>query len=400
MPVLPFDAARQRHATLHEAAARNEPLARAAYAGVTGLGTESAISRAVADTTPREYAALLMLDDVAATVAAVVQVRAFEAAGGEPDSPGAARKVAHEGWKAFRDLAERGAEYARGTGADMSDAWPILVRAERKGVNPEKIREIANMAGRMLVALRGALQKRAVPLPEETIGVELGEDVTALVPEEYALLGIPTTEADVLRRLVERRAVQFERRGREKKERGPLIILLDESDSMMESDHRNTWAKAAAVALTRLAWEGKRPVAWISFSSMTRITLLPPGSHAELLVAANRFLSGGTHIPRALHAGLAALRELEQRGFRGADFVLISDGVTDGARELPGALDALDRTGTRLWAIAIDVDWRKSKGLRYDSSPLAERAAKYVHLSSADMRSPTGAVKVAGAVGG
>ena len=397
---LPFNAATRRHAMLGRLVNEDtSALAAEAYAGVTGIGYRqgSLVADAIADTTPPEYAALVLADDIAAAAAASVHLQALLRAG-EPGTPRAARAIAHAGWAEFRALAERARDGARGTGADDSEAWPIMARVEELNPDPAIMRQIAELAGRMVQALRGAMARRAAPLPEEITGVELGGDVTGLLPTEYALLGIPATEALAYQRIAERRAQQYERRGRERVAKGALVICLDQSGSMMSEPRRNVWAKAAATALTRLAWEDKRPVVWVHFSMAARAAMLLPGDHVGLAEAQATFLDGGTHIPNALRVGLDEVRELERQGRRGADIVLISDGVTKGARELPRVLDELQQQGVRLWAVAIEVDWRTSKGGIYDSSALAERAERYIHLTGADMRSPAGVTKLAGAV--
>jgi len=395
---LPFPQACWRHSMLGrivtDANNATRELATEVYAGVTGVGYRSGgsfVADAIADTTPPEFAALVMTDDIAGAAAAAVHLQAFY--GEDPSTARDARKLAHEGWAAFRALADRAATMARGTGADSSEAWPIFERVEELRPDPERMRAIADLAGRMLGALRGAPERRAAALPDEIVGVERGAEVTGLLPTEYALMGLPETEAEAYRRLAERQAEQYERRGKERKHKGPLVICVDESASMIKDPKRNTWAKAAATALTRLAWEDKRPVVWVHFSSATRSVVLRPGNHVGLVEAQATFLDGGTNIASALIVGADEVTRLAREGYAGADVVLVSDGTADDSYYLPSALDAIKAVGARLWAIAIAVDWHGTP-----SEILAKHASKYIHLTSADMRSPGGVVKVAGAV--
>lgn len=250
----PFPQAIRRHSMLGRLVSdENRALATEVYAGVTGVGYRSGgslLADAIADTTPPEYAALVMADDIAGAAAAAVHLEAFEGADA-PSTAREARALAHEGWTAFHELAERAATMARGTGADASQAWPVFERVEELHPDPVRMRAIAELAGRMLGALRGSPERRAAALPEEIVGVERGADVTGLLPTEYALMGLPETEAEAYRRVAERQAEQYERRGKERKQKGPLVICVDESGSMMSEPNRNIWAKAAATALTR-----------------------------------------------------------------------------------------------------------------------------------------------------
>ena len=364
--------ARRRHALLGDVP---KGLAAEAWLGMTGQGhgLGSEVTRAVAETIPDEYAALVGYNDLAAAFACACMARAFSA---EPGARGyAARKVAELGWAEFREVGDRGGHVAHGAGCDDSDPWPITKALDEVDANPKKMRAIADLAGRMYEALRGARQKRTPHVREEIVGVELGDDFAGLVPSEYAMLATGPTTSYLMRQITERKAMQFRRAGTEKQAKGPLVILRDESGSMMYPEERNTWAAAAMTALTRIAWEGKREVVVVHFSTATQADRLLPGDHAALVRAQATFIDGGTNIAHAIRAGCAEIRALEKRGQRGADAVIISDG-NDGSRHIPGALDGLEALGARLWSVAIDARF---------SGPLKDRAAKYIELSSADM---------------
>jgi uncharacterized protein with von Willebrand factor type A (vWA) domain len=234
-------------------------------------------------------------------------------------------------------------------------------------------------------------------VPEEIVGVTTGGDVQSLLPGEYAMLAMPATRMEASRRLLGRETQQYQKSGVEKMARGPLAIVLDESGSMTDLDPeggRNTWAKAAATALTRLAWEHKRDVVWVHFSVATRVSVLKPGDHKALLRAQTSFLDGGTDIGAALDVAGDEIQALAKRGHKGADAVLISDGGNEQSSRtsyrLDRALDGLNALGARLFSVAIQVPF---------VGPLKDRAARYVHLSDRDMRSTDGAVAVGAAAG-
>jgi Mg-chelatase subunit ChlD len=386
--MLTFLQALRRHAMLESVVTpANEATAAAVYAGVTGQGgIENGIAVAVADTAPREYVVLVATDDIAAAFASVCLLDAFRT---EPPhrTPRDARRVADKGWQAFRALADQAGHLEHGLGADMSAAWPVLKAVQELRPDPEKMRRIATLAGRMYAALKGKKERRAANIPEEVVGVETGGDITALLPGEYALLATDPTKRHLFRQLTERRVLQFERRGKETKGRGPLVIALDESGSMQH--HRDEWAKAAMTALTRIAWEDKRPVVVVHFSTATRVQILKPGDSAGVVKAQHTFLDGGTNIGRAMMVASDEVKNLETAGHRGADVVLVSDGG-DAGSSVPAALTELQRRGARLWSIAIDTPF---------VGALRDEAAEYVHLTDADLRKTDGALRVGGAVG-
>jgi uncharacterized protein with von Willebrand factor type A (vWA) domain len=249
------------------------------------------------------------------------------------------------------------------------------------------MRRIAELAGRMYQALRGAKDRRVKGIPEEVIGTEHGGDVAALLPQEYAMLGTDPTKRHLFQQISQRRALQFERAGQEKKGRGPLVVAQDESGSMNEQ--RDEWAKAAMTALTRIAWEDKRPVVMVHFSTVTKTQVLKPGDAAGVVRAQHTFLDGGTEIGRALMVGVDEVKNLAATGHRGADVVLISDGGDEGSYMIEQAFGEMRKAGTRLWSIAIDVPFQ---GL------LRDEAAEYVHLTNEDMHSTAGVLKIAKSV--
>jgi uncharacterized protein with von Willebrand factor type A (vWA) domain len=366
-----------------------EAVTEAVWRGVVSTGGADLIGVAVADTTPTEYAALLATDDIAAAFATAAVVEAFTQtdAHGSPDlptTPHQSRQLAYEGWASFRELADQAGHLEHGTGADMSAAWPVFKEFTKKDIDQDKIRRIAELAGRMFALLKGQKAKRAPRVPEEVTGVELGGEFGSLLPHEYARLGHEATKRELMARVARRQAQQLRREGKEKKGRGPLVLALDESGSM-EGGDREIWAKAVATALTRIAWEDKRPVRIVHFSTATKVHKLDPGDHAGLLKAQNLFLDGGTDIGVALDVAADEVDDMAKAGVPGADVVLISDGGDAGAR-VNWALDKLDRHQTRLWSIAIQVPMHGA---------LKERAAEYIYLLEGKAEDVD---KVAGAV--
>jgi Mg-chelatase subunit ChlD len=390
--MLTFKQAKRRHSMVADIiTSANEPLAVEIYAGVTGLGAvgNAVVTLAVADTMPVEYAVLLATEDIAAAFALQCHIEAHAAAGMPPRYPGSpyeARKIADDGWERFRRIADQGGYVDHGLGADRTGGWPVLKTVQELQPDPEKMRRIALLAGRMYAALKGAKAQRVAGIPEEVIGTETGGDVAALLPQEYAMLGTDPTRRHLFSQIAQRRALQFERAGRDKKARGPLVIALDESGSMHGG--RDEWAKAAMTALTRIAWEEKRAVVVVHFSTATKAVVLKPGDKAGVVRAQHTFLDGGTDIGRALMVGVDEVANLAALGHRGADVVLVSDGGDAGSR-IGEALEEMRKAGTRLWSIAIDTPFR---------GDLKERASEYIHLTDADMTSVDGAKKLGGSV--
>lgn len=389
--IMSFAQAKRRQSmlvTAIEDANGDEALAEAIWRGVTGAGEGALVSQAVADTTPPKFATLLATDDIAASYATATLLSHFYGHRHTPPrTPHEARQIAHKGWAEFLVLAEQAGHVTHGLGGDLSAAWPVFKEFSNASIDKEKLRRIAEMAGRMYKLLKGAKAQRVEGVPEEVVGTEHGGDIAALIPQEYALwgAGIPT-RTELAMRLSEDRAVQLKREGKEVKGRGPLVVALDESGSM--ESHRDEWAKAAMTALTRIAWEDRRPVKIVHFSVATRVQELKPGDHRGLLKAQATFLDGGTDIGTAMMVAAEEVEDWAKQGITGADVVLISDGGDAGGR-VPRALDSMEQHKTRLFSIAIDVPFQGA---------LKERAAEYVFLNGQDMKDAGKVAGVAGAV--
>lgn len=381
---LPFSEAVKRHHLLARVSPEHGTVVWPAISGEPGPG--GLLAEASADTLPDRHAVRVAIDEAACALATSCLDTAFGDA--LPREPREARDAARRGWAQFQEIADSVEELRCGTGADQSAAWTMWLEARNQQIPEDELRRIAGLAGRMYESLRGQREKNARGLREEPVGVEDGNDLTRAVASELGLLGHQATSRYLALRVAERRLVQRDERGQQEKSRGPLVILLDESGSMRGADDRRVWAKAALAALTRIAWESKRPVSCVHFSTSIAVTDLAPGDWPALGRAIGHFLSGGTAIGRALYVGLKQVDVLARAGAPGADVVLLSDGG-DAVGGLDAACDALDKRRVRLWSIAV---------LQPFSGALRDRAAEYVELSRADLQSTEGAKKIAGAV--
>jgi uncharacterized protein with von Willebrand factor type A (vWA) domain len=240
-----------------------------------------------------------------------------------------------------------------------------------------QVERIARLAGRMYVALRGAQARKIHGIPSEVYSVEQGNDLARLLPAEQVLLTDPVLEIAALERIASRRAAQYAVRGTTKVSKGPLVIALDESGSM--SGERNEWAKAAAVALSRVATEEKRPVSVVHYSTSTVIQPLPPGDTATVLKMIQHFLGKGTAIGLAISVAVQQVRELAQKGQKGADIILVTDGIDGDVQAQETAIQEGHVLGARLWTVAIDCEID-------ERSPLRANAAHYIRVGRSDLR--------------
>lgn len=225
-----------------------------------------------------------------------------------------------------------------------------IVQAMRR--NP-KLRRVAQMAGRLKAAAIRKQAMRARPGHEELCDVNPGSDLQRLVPSELVNLATPDTEALLYRKLQERSALTYELRGREQRERGPIIMCVDESGSM--SGHRDEWAKAVALSMMEVAARQNRAFSYVHFSSsVSKVTTVKDPKRLkldELESFVDHFAGGGTRIATALFKAA----ELIGGEMRDADVVLISDGCDHGADQ-DRAMKSLAEAGASVYGVAVDSD--------------------------------------------
>jgi hypothetical protein len=366
--------AMRQHRALVAANGQDPDRAADLWNAIVGAGTPTARSfaEAVADTSPVAHAALLAGDDVAATYAFDL----FWQTPSSTSSPFELRTLARETWEKFIAQAESTANLAQGFGWDLSSAWTHTRDVALAQGDMNQVERIARLAGRMYVALRGARASRVKGIPSEVYSVEEGSGVGRLLPSEQVLLTEPLLETVVLERIASRRAAQYAMRGDTKQSKGPLVFALDESGSM--HGRRNEWAKAAAVALSRVAMDEKRPVSVVHYSTSTVTQPLKPGDADRMLKMVRHFLSGGTAIGLALGVAVQEVRNLGRKGQKGADVVLVTDGVDGDLAAQVQAIAAGRLLGVRLWTVAIECDVTAS-------SPLRAHAAEYTRLGASDL---------------
>lgn len=386
-----FLQAKQQHRTVAVAAAQNEETAADLWNAIVGVGREpvsGSFAEAVRDTAPMEHATLLATNDVAAAYAFDLMERRVPYLAADA-SPFALRDAARGPWAEFSERATRTEQLAEGFGWSLCAAWSHTREVNVASGKLSGVERIARLAGRMHAALRGSRSKRVAGVPSEVYSVEQGNDVARLLPAEQVLLTDSMLETVALERIATRRAAQYAVRGTSKQSRGPLVIALDESGSMHA--RRNEWAKAAAVALARVAFEDKRPVVVVHYSSSAEVQTLRPGDGAAVVAMIRSFLSGGTAIGLALDVAVQQVKALAQKGQKGADIVLVTDGVDGDEAAQTKALDAGAPLGVRLWTVAIECAIPAT-------SPLRARAAHFTHLGARDLEAGSSVTTLGGAV--
>lgn len=284
------------------------------------------------------------------------------------------RELARQAWAVFSERAKQAGDVEYGLGFDESSAWECT-RDFNTDRDVQTMVRIAKLAGRIFAQLQRAKAEQVAAMPDEVHSVCLGADLMRLLPSELVHLGQPT-EILLLDNLANYRALQYEYRGTDDGSKGPLVIALDESGSM--HGVRGEWSKAAAIALIRSAWEDERHCAVVHWSDSVTVTDCPPGDSAALLVALKHWFGGGNDAALALENCADEVDRLKKHGSKGADVILVTDGVEGITPRHHAAIDLVEAQGARLWTVAVECP------IEIDN-PLRSRAEAYVPIGGAEL---------------
>lgn len=246
------------------------------------------------------------------------------------------------------------------------DSSPAHVKRAQQliATNPELKRLLA-MAGRLKSSMRTSTAKARSRGRGETIGVELGGDVERLVPMELAYLASGGLRAaTAYARMLDESALQYEqeRDDTDKRERGPIVFVLDESGSM--SGERTTIARASVLAMMSAAAEQRRPFGLVKFSTQTLAVWFEKPWKAEEKLGAldcfENFLNGGTDIGKALTVAQKMIEEGSPNA-KQADVVVFSDAHDS---EVSGGEHPLTKNGiAKLFVVLVGRDANAGLGL-------------------------------------
>jgi uncharacterized protein with von Willebrand factor type A (vWA) domain len=214
-----------------------------------------------------------------------------------------------------------------------SQAAKKLMQALRD--NP-KLRRILELAGRLKRLAQKKQKEKKRDGTNEYTGILAGDEISRLLASESVLLMDPDFELVFGRKFQEKSLLQYELKGKESSQQGPIVMLLDCSYSM--GGIRYEWATAVALAFLSVAREQKRDFALIHFSEVVRKTTI---FEAKAPICLDSLLdtvtscgpSGGTNFNKPLAAGLDLISKKSE--FEKADLILVTDG------EAPVSDDAL-----------------------------------------------------------
>lgn len=251
---------------------------------------------------------LTRLDDIAAEMAAASYEQQYVAMAKQPepedeldrdaqviDAAGkATAKAAEEIGELTeaRDALGMGKGGVGATSADIKQVRDVFNRVK----NNRQLAEIMKLAGRYRRMAQSIQVNKSVHGVDEVVGIEYGDDLSLVVPSELAMLADEDTELDFLRRFAEGELQIEELTATVSEQKGPIVVVVDESGSMRGEPVEN--AKAMALAMAWIARHQKRYIALVGYSGSDpgNYLVIPPGTSNEvaLIKWLEHFFSGGT----------------------------------------------------------------------------------------------------------
>ncbi|MCC7073581.1 MAG: VWA domain-containing protein [Deltaproteobacteria bacterium] len=207
-----------------------------------------------------------------------------------------------------------------------SDATQALLANTLK--DSDALKRLGLLAGRMRRIAMGKRRTRTRHAASELSDVTNGSDLARVLPHELLKLTDPVLALDFLRAFVEGALLQYELVGNEREGRGPMVVLIDDSDSM--DGPPATFARAAALALADLALTERRACRLVRFSHKINAVLdlrVGRDSAKELLAFLSGPVGGGTSFEMPLRAAREAIER--EPAYERADVVLITDGEAE-----------------------------------------------------------------------
>ncbi len=193
----------------------------------------------------------------------------------------------------------------------------------------KKLREIAELAGRYKQLAAQIQHEKIQHGMNEVYDITQGTDLSKLLPTEKMKFRHPILRKLVLKDWLEHKTLQYNTRSKEKKQRGPVIICIDNSGSM--SGASEIWAKAVALGILEICKIQKRDLYVIQFEAETnpydlKCNVFYKNKYeiSNVIDMIEYFAGGGTLFEPALTLAKEKINTLNE--FQKADIIFITDG--------------------------------------------------------------------------
>lgn len=227
-----------------------------------------------------------------------------------------------------------------------------------------RLAQFYKLLGQFKMIQQAESRRKVQHAADEVVGVKLGDNLQRMIPAEMLNLATPELEDDFWLRWANHALLEYDLRGSEHLGQGPVIVVVDESGSMMASDvaggTREAWSKALALALCDQARQKGRDFHYIGFSSSRQQwTCSFPGGVTkvnQVIEMTEHFYGGGTAYEQPLTDAIELIETAyDTHGKPRPDIVFITDDEYGSMDEtfMANWNRVKDKTSVRCFGIAL-----------------------------------------------
>ncbi|MCX7610280.1 MAG: VWA domain-containing protein [Ignavibacterium sp.] len=189
----------------------------------------------------------------------------------------------------------------------------------------KKFKAFSNLVGRYRAVAKSVFNSKHKFMSKEIQNIVSGNDLSSTLSSEYLYLMNEKTKTLFYKKYLNKQLLQYERYSKKDANRGPIIICLDVSSSIGDTEEK--WSKAVALAMLEMAQLQKRDYAIIFFSSSVKKKIIIPYgelSYEHIIDIAEFYSGGGTNFERPVQEAFDIINTSKK--FKNADIVFITDG--------------------------------------------------------------------------
>jgi len=245
--------------------------------------------------------------------------------------------------------------WGRESGSEQRLPFKEKMAIAKKLKADPKLRQITKMAGKMRNVALSSRKSRISPGTSEVFEVKEGSDVPNILPSELAMYYVKEFRPLFLKRLAAGELLEYELIDRERDQKGPIVICIDNSGSMCGD--AEVWSKAIAIGMYELACKDNRKMIVNHFSSASdpikKFVFEPNTNNTEKLIEmASFFLGGGTDFEKPLSD---ARNDIDEN-LPDADIIFITDGICNvGDAFLEDFLEWKKEKKVRIYSFLVDI---------------------------------------------
>jgi uncharacterized protein with von Willebrand factor type A (vWA) domain len=211
-----------------------------------------------------------------------------------------------------------------GEGSDIKVPFGIKRSALERIRNSSYLKKFTDMIGKYKECAIEEQKKKSKDAAVEIKSVKVGKNIEDALPSEKLGFCNDVLKKDIYRKISEGQLLTYDKESQKQKNKGPIIVCIDQSGSM--SGEKDMWAKALAVGILEVAQLQKREFACIPYDSRVRKTVIIHKDEInpdKIIGIAEENANGGTDFEEPLKE---ASKLIENSDFKEADVIFITDG--------------------------------------------------------------------------